>query len=150
MPIREGFLSLTKDGTPAGPLMGEFEEYDGAETGGSFGALSYFYVANDHATMFRFTPISPTFTEVALSWLVREDAEEGADYNVEHLKWMWDVTTIQDTRIINDNQRGVNSRRYQPGRYSLRETGSANFTTWYLSRLQGRDASDPAVKPAIW
>ena len=29
-------------------------------------------------------------------------------------KWMWDVTTIQDTRIIGDNQKGVNSRRYPP------------------------------------
>ena len=41
-PIRDGFLSLTEDGSPAGPLMGEFEEYDGAETGVLFGCLSYF------------------------------------------------------------------------------------------------------------
>ena len=80
MPIREGFLTLTKDGTPAGPLLGDFEEYDGAETGAFFGALSYLYIANDHATTFRFTPLSATYTEVVLTWLVHEDAVEGEDY----------------------------------------------------------------------
>ena len=141
-PIREGFLTLTKDGTPAGPLLGELEEYDGAETGVTFGALSYFYVANDHATTFRFTPRSPTFTEVVVTWLVREDAVEGVDYDIDHLKWLWDVTTVEDTRIINNNQKGVNSRRYLPGPYSEREPSPARFTAWYLSRLRGEEASD--------
>ena len=151
IPIRDGFLTLTKDGTPAGPLMGDFDEYDGAETGAFLGALSYLYVANDHATTFRFTPISPVFTEVVLTWLVHEDAVEGEDYDVEHLKWMWDVTTIQDTRIINDNQKGVNSTRYGPGRYSLRESGSAFFSAWYLSRLNGSEMPDPAtLNPGFW
>ena len=97
------------------------------------------------------TPISPVFTEVVLTWLVHEDAVEGEDYDVEHLKWMWDVTTIQDTRIINDNQKGVNSTRYGPGRYSLRESGSAFFSAWYLSRLNGSEMPDPAtLNPGFW
>ena len=140
MPIQEGFLTLTQDGTPAGPLMGNFKEYDGAETGVFFGPLSCFYFGNDHATTFRFTPVSATFTEVTLTWLVHEEAVEGVDYDVDHLKWMWDVTTIQDTTIINNNQKGVNSSRYSPGRYSERETGSARFVAWYLSRLSGAEA----------
>ena len=144
MPIRDGFLTLTKDGTPAGPLIGDFKEYDGAETGAFFGALSYLYIANDHATTFRFTPLTPTFTEVVVTWLVHENALEGVDYDIDHLKWMWDVTTIQDTRIINDNQKGVNSKRYTPGRYSLRETGPAFFAAWYLSRLNGTEMPDPS------
>ena len=134
-PIREGFLTLTEDGKPAGPLMGDFAEYDGAETGIVFGCLSYFYLANDHTTAFRFTPKSATYTEVELTWLVHEDAENGVDYDVERVKWMWDVTTIQDTKIINDNQKGVNSRRYTPGPYSLREASTASFIEWYLDRL---------------
>lgn len=59
--------------------------------------LSYLYVANDHAT-FRFTPMSPNYTEVVLTWLVHKDAVKDKDYDVDHLKWRWDVTTIQDTQ----------------------------------------------------
>jgi phenylpropionate dioxygenase-like ring-hydroxylating dioxygenase large terminal subunit len=142
MPLRDGFLTLTRDGTPAGPLMGDFTAYDGAETGTFFGSLSYFYFGNDHVTTFRFTPVSATHTEVVLTWLVHEDAVAGVDYDIDHLKWMWDVTTIQDTTIINDNQKGVNSSRYSPGRYSERETGSARFVSWYVSRLNGREESE--------
>ena len=131
--------------------MGEFDENDGAETGAFFGALSYLYIANDHATTFRFTPLTPTFTEVVVAWLVHEDAVEGEDYDVDHLKWMWDVTTIQDTRIINDNQKGVNSKRYTPGRYSLRESGPSFFGAWYLSRLAGDEMSEHnSFKFGVW
>ena len=55
---------------------------------------------------------------------------------------MWDVTTIQDTRIINNNQKGVNSKRYTPGRYSLKEPAPAFFSAWYLSRLNGTEMPD--------
>ena len=48
-------------------------------------------------------------------WLVHKDAEEGKDYNLEKMIWMWDVTTIADKRIIENNQKGVNSRKYSPG-----------------------------------
>ena len=127
IPIRDGYKTLTRDGSPAGPLLGEFEAYDGAETGAFIGALSYLYAANDHATTFRFTPKNLEFTEVAVSWLVREDAREGLDYDIEHLKWMWDVTTVQDAKIINNNQKGVNSSRYSAGPYSEHEISTANF-----------------------
>ena len=138
-PIGDGFLTLTEDGTAAAPLMGEFAEYDGAETGIFMGCLSYFYATNDHATTFRFSPVNTHFTMVELAWLVRADAQEGKDYDLDHLKWMWDVTTIQDTKIINDNQKGVNSSRYVPGPYSLQEIGSTRFAEWYLSRLSAAD-----------
>ena len=134
-PIGDGFLSLTKDGKPAAPIMGQFTEYDGAETGMFFGALSYFYATNDHATTFRFSPINTKFTIVEVAWLVHKDAVSEKDYDIDHLKWMWDVTTVQDTRIINDNQKGVNSSRYVPGPYSSQEQGAASFARWYLSRL---------------
>ena len=148
LPIQEGYKTLTRDGSPAGPLLGEFEEYDGAETGSFMGALSYLYVTNDHATTFRFTPKSPDFTEVVVAWLVREDAKVGVDYNLDHLKWMWDVTTIQDTKIINNNQKGVNSSHYSPGPYSEYELATANFTAWYLWRLSGRTDIECPTKEA--
>ena len=134
-PIRDGTLTLSEDGRPVAPLLGELDEFDGGESMLVFGPLFYVYLCNDHVTLFRFTPMSATHTEVLVSWLVREDAVEGRDYDVGRLKWMWDVTTVQDTRIIGDNQLGVNSRRYQPGPYAAREGWTDSFTRWYLDRI---------------
>ncbi len=134
-PIREGWVTLSQDGKPVAPLMGELDEYDGGETLVMFGPLFYVYLANDHATLFRFTPVTPTHTEVVLIWLVRGDAIESRDYDVERITWMWDVTTVEDTKIIGDNQLGVNSRRYGPGPYSMREAGTQGFVRWYLTRV---------------
>ena len=94
--------------------------------------------------MFRFTPISPEFSEVVVTWHGRADGEEGRDYDLERLKWTWDVTTIEDTRIIIDNQKGVNSGRYRPGPHAPMESYSAYsaaFTHWYLERLASRAES---------
>jgi phenylpropionate dioxygenase-like ring-hydroxylating dioxygenase large terminal subunit len=136
-PIREGSKTLSEDGQPVAPLMGDLKEWDCGETLLIFGPLFYVYLTNDHATLFRFTPITPTHTDVIVSWLVRGDAVEGRDYVTDKVTWMWDVTTVEDTRIIGDNQLGVNSRRYRPGVYSMRERGTTGFVNWYISRLGG-------------
>lgn len=138
MPIKNDYKTATKDGRPAAPLMGDFKEYDNAETGIFFGPLTYFYLNNDHVVAFRVTPVSPQKTVVKVLWLVDENAVEGPDYEVENLKWLWHHTTIQDGDITVDNQRGVNSTSYQPGPYSLREYGAADFVSWYVARLQGK------------
>ena len=133
-PIRPGFDTLSEDGAPVAPLMGDLSGFDGGQTV-AFLTLSFFYVANDHATLFRFTPVSPTHTEVVLTWLVDADAEEGPDYDVERLTWMWRTTTLQDTKLIADNQAGVNSRRYTPGPYAEGEHYAEAFTRWYLATI---------------
>lgn len=123
-----------RERTPA-PLLGDLKQWDGGETAFTLGPLSYTYLCADHLCMFRFTPVSPTHSDVVVTWHVRADAEEGRDYDIERLKWMWDVTTIEDTRIIIDNQKGVNSSRYAPGPYAPLEDYSSDFTRWYLERI---------------
>ncbi len=141
-PIREGFQTCSEDGKPVAPLMGEFTEYDGGVTSMGFGYFGFVVVPNDYATMFRFSPVSADLTEVCLTWLVHEDAEEGVDYDVDRLKWMWDLTTQQDAVIIETNSRGVASRRYQPGPYSALEGWTNDFIRWYLGQM-GRVPSGP-------
>ena len=85
--------------------------------------------------VYRFTPHDVQSTECEIVWLVRGDAEEGRDYDVERLKWLWDVTTIKDKMIIENNQAGVNSRFYQPGPYAPMEQWCARFVDWYLERI---------------
>jgi Rieske 2Fe-2S family protein len=134
-PIREGYVSLSEDGQPVAPLMGDLKHWDGGETAFTFGPLSHAYLCSDHLCMFRFTPVTPEHSEVVITWHVRADAEVGKDVDLERLKWMWDVTTIEDTKIIIDNQKGVNSSRYVPGPYAPQEGGSSALTSWYLECL---------------
>ncbi|MER9826675.1 aromatic ring-hydroxylating dioxygenase subunit alpha [Mesorhizobium sp. M0115] len=134
-PLQEGWQTASQDGKPVAPLMGAFKDFDGAET--YLELMPQFAMSgySDHVTQFRFTPLDPTHTEVRITWLVDQNAREGVDYDVERLKWLWDVTTLQDAEIIGNNQLGVNSRRYGPGPYSTREKRVTSFVAWYLDRL---------------
>ena len=49
--------------------------------------------------------------------------------------WMWDKTTIADKKIIEDNQKGVLSKKYEPGPLSNMEKSLDSFKKWYLRRL---------------
>jgi len=68
-------------------------------------------------------------------WLVRGDAREGIDYDPDALTWLWDVTSVADKRIIEDNQRGVNSRFYTPGAYAPMEPNARRYIAWYLREI---------------
>lgn len=136
MPIREGFLSETEDGQPAGPLMGQFTDWDGGYTSVFFSPFSTLLMTNDFATAFRFTPVSTLHTEVDLFWMVSPDAKPGENLDIDRMKWLWDVTTLVDKQIIEDNQAGVLSTRYRPGPYSRQEKGGAAFVEWYLGQLR--------------
>jgi Rieske 2Fe-2S family protein len=69
------------------------------------------------------------------TWLVREDAVAGVDYDPLTLSWLWRITAEQDKTICENNQKGVNSRRYQPGPYSTIESSTRDFIAWYLAEL---------------
>ena len=142
-PIGNGRCTLTDDGKPAAPLMGDFKQYDGGDTVVWLHPLHAFWGANDHVTLFRFTPVSTQHTDVELIWLVREEAQEGVDYDVKRVAWLWHETTVADTRIINDNQKGVNSRRYCPGPYLELEENVQQVTAWYLDQI--RDCAPAAT-----
>jgi len=135
-PIREGFLTETEDGRPAAPLMGKLKEWDGGTTGAMFSPFATLLAMNDFVTIFRFIPRDELYTDVELIWLVRDDAEEGKDYDVKRMTWMWDRTVLQDKWIIENNQAGILSRAYRPGPYSRAEKNANRFVQWYLHRLR--------------
>jgi Rieske 2Fe-2S family protein len=135
IPIREGFVTQSRDGRPLAPLMGEFTEYDGGVTATQFLPFIWLVACNDHAMLPRVTPISPFQTEIEQTWLVHQNAVEGADYNVDDLTWMWRRTIEQDVQICEGNQRGVNSRFYKPGPYSKMEEAVEKFIDWYLAQI---------------
>lgn len=73
--------------------------------------------------------------------MVRGDAREGVDYTLEELTWLWQVTTAADKRIIQNNQKGVNSRFYQSGPYAPMEHTLMRYVAWYLNEISSSACS---------
>ena len=136
VPIRPDFVTQSRDGQPLAPLLGNYTQYDGGITSFMHFPLIWYVVSNDHALLTRFTPVSPLETELELTWLVREDAVTGDDYDPEAVCWLWRVTAEQDKRICENNQLGILSSRYQPGPYATTESSVDDFVSWYLRELQ--------------
>jgi Rieske 2Fe-2S family protein len=134
IPIREGFLTQSQDGQPVAPLMGSFKEYDGGVTSIQFFPNNWYVANNDYGMLSRFTPISPEETEAEITWIVRGDAKEGADYELGRLTWLWKATMDQDREITENNQAGVNSRYFRPGPHS-RDENLGPFHRWYLDMV---------------
>jgi len=131
-PHRSDIKSETQDGKPVACLMGKRKDFDLGRMHLSFSPFNHIVACNDFAALIVFTPRSTTLTDVDITWLVDDQAD---DVDVERMIWMWDVTTRQDKEITENNQRGINSSRYRPGRLSDQEQRVATFNKWYLNQL---------------
>ncbi|ARS52849.1 aromatic ring-hydroxylating oxygenase subunit alpha [Kushneria konosiri] len=136
-PLLDNVVSMTMDGKPGcKKLMGRLTSPD-------MGSLRILHLPNswnhfmgDHAVVFRVLPLGPQQTMVTTKWLVHKDAVEGEDYDVERLRHVWDATNDQDRQLAEENQRGINSKAYQPGPYSeTYEFGVIDFVNWYGERM---------------
>jgi Rieske 2Fe-2S family protein len=149
--IKEGSLSTTQGGEAACEvLLGDVKEHDGGTSSLVFGDNLFLLAANDYITLLHFNPLDEMNTDVTLIYLVNGEAEEGRDYDVDAITWLWDVTTEQDAKIIIDNQKGILSERYQPGPYSVLEGYCNEFIRDYLKLLatERRPTTVMAVDPA--
>jgi len=135
-PMVRGHVTGSRTGKPVAPLLGDIKDYDGGATDFQVGPVTFALAYCDHVVLYRFTPLSVDATDCDITWLVRGDAEEGRDYDIENLTWLWDVTTIADQHIIERNQEGVNSRFYEPGPYSKMEDFTQHFVDWYLEAVK--------------
>ncbi len=139
MPLLRSAVSYTMSGRAA--VRRRLSD-DVAE--GDIGALLLFHfpttwnhVLADHAISFRVLPVSATETQLTTKWLVHRDAVEGEDYTVEELTRVWRATNEQDRRIIEENQRGVNSPAFDGGPYSpVHESGVMQFVAWYSRAME--------------
>ena len=140
MPLLPGAKSFTMDLKPAtSKILGQVQD----DTAGTL--LKYHYPTTwnhflpDHSTVFRVTPLTPTTTEVTTKWLVHKEAAEGVDYDVKRLTEVWIATNDEDRRVVEDNQKGINSPAYEPGPYSpVHEAGVMGFVDWYCSTMAKR------------
>lgn len=138
IPLSSKAVSYTMDGKPA---VSRRLDQSGLE---NIGALLYFHYPNtwnhflgDHALSFRVLPLGPGETLVTTKWLVHKDAQEGIDYDLEHLTRVWLATNEQDRKLVEGTQAGVTSPAYEPGPYSeLAENGVCQFDDWYCETMR--------------
>ena len=130
------FKTGSKGGQPVAPLLGSITGYDGGQADLSFGPFSFLLAYNDHVVCYVFTPVDHNNSNCEIYWLVRGDAEEGKDYDVDELTWLWDVTTKADKEIVVNNSRGVHSKYYEPGPFSGMEDLERIYIEWILAELQ--------------
>jgi len=131
----EGYLTGGQDGQPVAPLLGELTDYDGGASDFAFGPFSFLLVYSDHAVAYVFIPVDHENCKCVVYWMVRGDAEEGKDYDVDKLTWLWDITTRADKTIIVNNSKGIQSRYYKPGPFSEQESAERSWVEWLLSEL---------------
>jgi len=132
-PLYPGYSTGSKTGRPLAPLLGDLGEFDGGATDFMVGPLNNFLAYSDHVIGYRFVPVDMQATDLQVVWMVRGDAREGVDYQVDDLTWLWHVTTQDDERIIRNNQSGVNSFAFVPGPLSKMEWGIRGFYHGYLA-----------------
>ncbi len=130
------FKTGSQGGQPVAPLLGGITGYDGGQADLSFGPFSFLLAYNDHVVCYVFTPVDHNNSNCEIYWLVRGDAEEGKDYDVDELTWLWDVTTMADKEIIVNNSKGVHSKYYEPGPFSGMEDLEQIYIEWILAELQ--------------
>jgi Rieske 2Fe-2S family protein len=137
LPIDRSGQSQTMDTTVAcRRLLGRLEDP-------ALGGLSYWTQPNswhhfmsDHVVSFSVLPLGPEETLLRTRWLVRADAVEGVDYDLENLTRVWEATNRQDRDLVGIAQAGVRNPAYEPGPYSPHTEGFVEaFCRWYLSRL---------------
>ncbi len=138
--LSEGFDTGSEDGRPLAPLLGRLRGYDGGASDAYVGMLNPMLIYCDHAVLYRFLPTDKDHCTQEIIWLVREDAEEGRDFDRERLTWLWDVTTRADKRIVEDNAAGIASRFYRPGPLVGMERYVARFIDTYLATLREHTA----------
>ncbi|MFQ3247177.1 MAG: phenylpropionate dioxygenase-like ring-hydroxylating dioxygenase large terminal subunit [Arenicella sp.] len=134
-PLLPNKLSGSKNGAAVAPFLGDLNCYDGGASELMIGPISFFLIYDDHVLGYRFLPLSKDQCACDVFWFVDENAENGRDYDLDQLTWLWDVTTQADKTIIANNQKGVDSRFYKSGRLSEMETFQQSFLDWYLEVL---------------
>jgi len=132
----EPYVTGSETGKAVAPLLGDIEDYGGGAADIQFGAVNFAILYPDHAVIYRFLPTALQKTSMDIIWLVNQEAKEGTDYKLDELTWLWTVTTEADKKIILNNQKGVNSRFYQPGPLANSETYVTAFLEWYFEQIK--------------
>jgi Rieske 2Fe-2S family protein len=134
MEIREPNESATLTGRACGRLLSDHIAGDDTRR-------AYYYtlmpnmalsIHPDYANYYLLTPVAVDKTIVETEWMFNPRNEGDPKFNPQDAIDFWDVTNRQDWDICERSQRGIHSRRYEPGPYSPRESIPAAWDAEYL------------------
>ncbi|WP_104663416.1 aromatic ring-hydroxylating oxygenase subunit alpha [Ensifer adhaerens] len=134
-PLYDGAKTGSKDGQALSTLMGRFSDFDGGVTSIHLGGTTFLVCYPDHGMIYRFIPKTAETSEMELIWLVDAKGEEGRDYELDRLTWLWNVTTEEDKAIIEHTSRGVRSHYFVPGPIAPMEHNELRYIHWYLDEI---------------
>jgi glycine betaine catabolism A len=135
-PLRPGVVSYSTDGNAVALPMGEHKDYNAGVLGLVVYPNFWMDAVSDYIWTMRVTPVDPFCTLIDLTWLVDKNAREGQDYTLDRLTEFWKITGEQDWQLCENNFRGIESSRYQPGPYAPVEADVAKFIDWYLKQMR--------------
>jgi len=134
--LYDGVATGSADGSAVAPPMGEFKQYDGGVTSIHVGGTSFLVCYPDYGLIYRFIPTGCQTSKMELIWLVRGDAVEGRDYDLDKLTWLWKITTDEDKFIIERTAAGVRSHYFKPGPITPMEDKELRYISWYLDEMR--------------
>ena len=139
-----GYMEITapnESATLSGRACGRLVS-DGLDAGDRRRAFYYSLMPNmllsihpDYVNYYLVTPVAPDRTIVESEWLFHPANDGDPSFNPDDAVAFWDVTNRQDWDIVERSQRGISSRRYEPGPYSPRESIPAAWDRAYLELL---------------
>ena len=132
-PLRAGYQSITFDGEPGcHKLIGPFAEHEGSTLSVWFNPNAWIHITSDHIATNWVLPLDGERCVLYSSWIVRADAEEGVDYDVDHLANVWRVTNAEDVGLCRSMTSGAKSSYYRPGPFSADEQFCTQFCDWFV------------------
>ena len=132
-PLQPGYKSITFDGEAASAkLIGGWDDYDASTLSMWFNPNAWVHFTSDHIATNWVLPIDAETCTLYSSWIVHVDAEEGVDYDVDHLTDVWRVTNAEDVDLCNSMTKGALSSYYEPGPFAADEQFCKQFCDWYM------------------
>src|SRR4051812_20711516 len=144
MPIKKG-ASLTMSGAacalPVGDVKGE--DYHRVYYYSIFPNM-LLSMHPDYVMVHQLGPQAPDRTLIHCDWFFHPDAANRDDFRPNDAIEFWDMTNKQDWHVCELSQQGIQSRAYEPGPYSSRESIPAAWDRYYLEQM-GRER-DEAIR----
>ena len=90
----------------------------------------------DYVMVHQIWPEAPNRTVIYCDWLFHPKADSQENFRPDDAVEFWDMTNRQDWHVCELSQQGIESRAYEPGPYSSRESMPAAWDRYYLKVMK--------------